>query len=48
MIAAFKAAGVTELGIPSRVITTDEPPLLGTGKFNYVAAKELAEKTVNG
>ena len=48
MIAVFKAAGVTELGIPSRVITTDEPPLLGTGKFNYVAAKELAEKTVNG
>jgi len=48
LITAFKAAGVTELGIPSRIITTDEPPLLGTGKFNYVAAKELAEKTVNG
>jgi acyl-[acyl-carrier-protein]-phospholipid O-acyltransferase/long-chain-fatty-acid--[acyl-carrier-protein] ligase len=48
LISAFKAAGVTELGIPSRIITTDEPPLLGTGKFNYVAAKELAEKTVNG
>lgn len=48
LISVFKAAGVTELGIPSRIITTDEPPLLGTGKFNYVAAKELAIKTVNG
>ncbi len=44
MISAFKAAGVTELGIPSKVITTDEPPLLGTGKFDYVTAKEMALK----
>ena len=48
LIAAFKAAGVTELGIPSRIITTDEPPLVGIGKFDYVRAKELADKTVNG
>lgn len=48
LISAFKNAGVTELGIPSRIITTDEPPLLGTGKFDYVRAKELADKTVNG
>ena len=44
MIEAFKSAGVTELGLPSKVIVTDEPPLLGSGKFNYVAAKELAIK----
>ncbi|MGN1062856.1 MAG: AMP-binding protein, partial [Alphaproteobacteria bacterium] len=48
LITAFKAAGVTELGIPSKIITTDEPPLLGTGKFDYVRAKEMADKTVNG
>ena len=48
LISAFKADGITELGIPSRIITTDEPPLLGTGKFDYVRAKELADKTVNG
>lgn len=42
MIEAFKSAGITELGIPSKVIYTSEPPLLGTGKFNYVAAKEMA------
>jgi acyl-[acyl-carrier-protein]-phospholipid O-acyltransferase/long-chain-fatty-acid--[acyl-carrier-protein] ligase len=44
MISAFKAAGVTELGIPSKVIVTETPPLLGTGKFDYVTAKELALK----
>jgi len=44
MIQAFKAAGVTELGLPSRVIVTNEPPLLGTGKFDYVTAKEIALK----
>ncbi|MBR6411745.1 MAG: AMP-binding protein [Alphaproteobacteria bacterium] len=45
MIKAFKAAGVTELGLPSRVIYTDNPPLLGTGKFDYLTAKELALKS---
>lgn len=42
LIAAFKAAGITELGLPSKIIATDQPPLLGTGKFDYVTAKELA------
>lgn len=48
LIAAFKAAGVTELGIPSKIIVTDNPPLLGTGKFDYVRAKELALAETNG
>lgn len=48
LISAFKAAGVTELGIPSKIIVTDNPPLLGTGKFDYVRAKELANAEVNG
>jgi len=42
LIELFKRVGMTELGLPSRIITTDEPPLLGTGKFDYVTAKELA------
>lgn len=42
LIEAFKAAGITELGLPSKIIFTDNPPLLGTGKFNYVLAKEMA------
>lgn len=42
MISAFKEAGVTELGLPSKIIVTDTPPLLGTGKFDYVSAKVMA------
>ena len=42
LIELFKRVGLTELGLPSRIITTDEPPLLGTGKFDYVTAKEMA------
>ncbi|MDR2901805.1 MAG: MFS transporter [Lactobacillales bacterium] len=44
LIMAFKTAGVAELGIPSKIIVTDNPPLLGTGKFDYVTAKEIAQK----
>ncbi|MBR6231958.1 MAG: MFS transporter [Alphaproteobacteria bacterium] len=42
LIALFKQTGMTELGLPTKVIVTDTPPLLGTGKFDYVKAKELA------
>lgn len=42
LIALFKAAGAPEIGIPSKVITVEKPPILGTGKFDYVKAKELA------
>ncbi len=44
LMSAFKAAGITELGLPSHIIITDHPPLLGTGKFDYVTAKEIAAK----
>lgn len=42
LIEAFKKAGITELGLPSQIISTDQPPLLGSGKFDYVKAKEMA------
>ena len=42
LIELFKRVGMTELGLPTHIITTDEPPLLGTGKFDYVTAKEMA------
>ncbi len=42
LISAFKRAGMTELGLPTKIIVTDTPPLLGSGKFDYVKAKELA------
>ncbi|MBR4931989.1 MAG: hypothetical protein IKZ02_03060, partial [Alphaproteobacteria bacterium] len=47
LVTAFKAAGITELGLPSKIIITDHPPLLGTGKFDYVSAKEMAIQEVS-
>jgi len=47
LIELFKRVGMTELGLPSRIITTKEPPLLGTGKFDYVTAKEMALAEAN-
>lgn len=43
----FKKAGLPELALPKKVIYTDNPPLLGTGKFDYVTARELALKDAN-
>ncbi len=37
----FQAQGISELWIPREVITVKKPPLLGSGKFDYVAAAEL-------
>ena len=42
LLELFRKAGMPEIGLPSKIITTAEPPLLGTGKFDYVTAKELA------
>ena len=47
LILAFKNSGINELAIPKKIIITSEPPLLGTGKFDYVTAKEVALKTVS-
>ena len=40
----FKTVGLPELALPKKVIYMDNPPLLGTGKFDYVTARELALK----
>lgn len=47
LIGVFKDAGVTELGLPSLIICTEKPPLLGTGKFDYLTAKEIAIEACN-
>ncbi len=44
IVAFFKKHGVGELSIPSKIITTDNLPLLGTGKVDYVGVKEIVEK----
>ena len=48
VIEAFKKAGMTELAIPKTIIVTENPPVLGTGKFDYVTAKEMALKETSG
>lgn len=44
-LSAFaKSEGVTALSVPATVVHIDKIPLLGTGKTNFAAAKELAEE----
>ena len=37
----FKEAGLSELWIPKKVVYMKQPPVLGTGKFDYQTAKKL-------
>lgn len=38
----FKTCGASELGIPKTIVVLGNIPLLGTGKTDYVAAKQIA------
>ena len=42
--AFMKEKGFTELWSPTKVMYVAEPPLMGTGKFNYVAVTEMVRK----
>jgi acyl-[acyl-carrier-protein]-phospholipid O-acyltransferase/long-chain-fatty-acid--[acyl-carrier-protein] ligase len=42
----FQAQGISELWIPREVIIMKNPPLLGSGKFDYMTAAELALQSV--
>lgn len=44
IVAYAKQQGISELSIPKTIRMVDKLPLLGTGKLDYVAIKELAEK----
>lgn len=48
LVDLFKEAGLPELAIPKKIIFTDTPPLLSTGKFDYPTATEFAIKEING
>lgn len=39
---AFRTHGLSELSIPRRLVTLDKLPLLGTGKTDYVKARQMA------
>ncbi|MBY0429276.1 MAG: AMP-binding protein, partial [Alphaproteobacteria bacterium] len=42
LLEPFRANGLTELAVPKKQIIVDKLPLLGTGKTDYVKARELA------
>jgi len=42
----FKKQGFVELWVPKKVIYMPKPPVMGTGKFDYVKAKELIAKEI--
>jgi acyl-[acyl-carrier-protein]-phospholipid O-acyltransferase / long-chain-fatty-acid--[acyl-carrier-protein] ligase len=44
LTALFKQKGMPEISIPKKVLWQNNPPLLGTGKFDYISAKKLAEE----
>jgi acyl-[acyl-carrier-protein]-phospholipid O-acyltransferase/long-chain-fatty-acid--[acyl-carrier-protein] ligase len=48
LVAAAKQLGIPELSIPKRVIYVEIIPLLGSGKVDYPALRELAKTLVGG
>ena len=42
--AYIKEQGFNELGSPSKFIYVKEPPVLGTGKFDYITATKMAQE----
>ncbi|PZQ13552.1 MAG: acyl-[ACP]--phospholipid O-acyltransferase [Ancylobacter novellus] len=43
--AAIRDAGLPDLAVPAEIVTAEKIPLLGSGKTDYVALKELAAKS---
>mgnify|MGYP003641159300 FL=1 len=48
LVSAAKRCGASELSIPKRVVYCEEIPLLGSGKTDYPALRELAKSLVGG
>jgi acyl-[acyl-carrier-protein]-phospholipid O-acyltransferase/long-chain-fatty-acid--[acyl-carrier-protein] ligase len=44
MLKFFQEQRLSELWVPRRIIPMKHPPLLGTGKFDYVAGKKIVEE----
>lgn len=43
--AFIKKEGFNDLGSPARIIYVKEPPVLGSGKFDYLTAQKIAEES---
>ncbi|MFA5040797.1 MAG: AMP-binding protein [Bdellovibrionales bacterium] len=46
MLEKFRAAGLTELSLPRKILRVAQIPLLGSGKTDYVRARQVAEESV--
>ncbi len=46
LIEKFRAAGLTELFVPKKIVRIGQIPLLGSGKTDYVRARQVAEETL--
>ena len=42
-----RSQGLSELGLPKKIIPVDKVPLLGSGKIDYVTAQEIAVQSGN-
>ncbi len=42
LITLYKETGMTELGLPQTIVVVKEAPVLGSGKFDYQTAKQIA------
>ncbi len=42
LITLYKETGMTELGLPNTIVYVKEAPVLGSGKFDYQTAKQMA------
>ena len=38
-----RSRGLPELGLPKKIISVDQVPVLGTGKIDYVQTQELVD-----
>ncbi len=47
LLEKFRAVGLTELSVPRKLVRVEQIPLLGSGKTDYVRAKQVAEESVN-
>ena len=43
----FDGREITKLAIPKEILFMEEPPILNTGKFDYISAKNLVMKKFN-
>jgi acyl-[acyl-carrier-protein]-phospholipid O-acyltransferase/long-chain-fatty-acid--[acyl-carrier-protein] ligase len=43
----IRSYGLTELSMPRKLVKVDQIPLLGSGKTDYIRAKQVAEESLN-